>query len=287
MPKTRSKDTRGFEHDGSQSARVSLTDAMPLRERASSHGERHHKLSRKRKAQKRKQRASHMGTGLTPRSTLMYLSEPLEAAGGSVTPTMGASSSGVLPSFRRANSTSAATVTGAGRTDPAYVASSTLMHKRRTLLSGYASMPAGIAALRQLSSTSEYLTDDDTGLGAVDSGSSLRRRQSVDDTATVAVETDHDYAHSKLHTLGYHSDSVLTVESCRISEGTTVTTLVFTGGQDGKIGVWDMAYFALRSVLVGHSRSILRLTVLRRRHPLLLSSGRDNAICVWNCATQV
>ncbi|ETO05750.1 serine/threonine protein kinase [Reticulomyxa filosa] len=99
-----------------------------------------------------------------------------------------------------------------------------------------------------------------------------------------------------VHTLHYHIDSVLCLDSCyvyrHVDEANTTTTTpsllpssttekdtdsksvagnierkryIFTGSQDCKIGVWDISTFQLIGTLVGHSRSVLKLRTLPRR----------------------
>ena len=53
------------------------------------------------------------------------------------------------------------------------------------------------------------------------------------------------------------------------------------------IGVWNTATFQLEGTLLGHSRSILNLYVIKQSalNPLLLSTSRDNCICIWDISS--
>ncbi|CDO74568.1 hypothetical protein BN946_scf184771.g4 [Trametes cinnabarina] len=56
---------------------------------------------------------------------------------------------------------------------------------------------------------------------------------------------------------------------------------IYTGSQDGQISVWDKATFKLKTVLGGHTGSVLALEYAADRHWLFSASG-DSTIRVWS-----
>ncbi len=93
-----------------------------------------------------------------------------------------------------------------------------------------------------------------------------------------------DY-NQKIHCLSYHKDTVLCVAKCQfLNHNKQLVGYIFSGSQDSSIGVWNTDTFQMEGTLLGHSRSILNLYVINDSafHPLLLSTSRDNCICIWD-----
>ena len=108
-------------------------------------------------------------------------------------------------------------------------------------------------------------------------------------SALHTVNDDDDDYNDKIHCLQYHKDTVLCVAKCRLLDNSKQKLIeyIFSGSQDSSIGVWDTDTFQLKGQLLGHSRSILNLYVIDDSimNPLLLSTSRDNCICIWDIRT--
>eukprot|EP01083_Nonionella_stella_P240605 841002_1 len=87
-----------------------------------------------------------------------------------------------------------------------------------------------------------------------------------------------EYKH-KIQSLESHKDSVLCVA--------THNQYIFSGSQDCSIGVWNTNTFELEDTLLGHSRSVLGLYVMNPQGlaPCLVSTAKDNCICLWDIAS--
>ena len=107
------------------------------------------------------------------------------------------------------------------------------------------------------------------------------------DESSSIITSNNDYRH-KIHCLEYHRDTVLCVAKCQfVNHNQKLVEYIFSGSQDSSIGVWSTDTFQLQGTLLGHCRSILNLYVINDTiiNPLLLSTSRDNCICIWDIKT--
>eukprot|EP01083_Nonionella_stella_P176257 616204_1 len=100
------------------------------------------------------------------------------------------------------------------------------------------------------------------------------------------THTPSDYKH-KIHCLEGHKATVLCVATCKFQNGNQSKQYIFSGSQDSSIGVWNTNTFEREGILLGHSRSILGLYVMNQNgvSPCLVSTSRDNCICLWDIAS--
>eukprot|EP00485_Elphidium_margaritaceum_P004315 CAMPEP_0202697466 /NCGR_PEP_ID=MMETSP1385-20130828/10793_1 /ASSEMBLY_ACC=CAM_ASM_000861 /TAXON_ID=933848 /ORGANISM="Elphidium margaritaceum" /LENGTH=123 /DNA_ID=CAMNT_0049353933 /DNA_START=32 /DNA_END=399 /DNA_ORIENTATION=+ len=113
----------------------------------------------------------------------------------------------------------------------------------------------------------------------------MERNTSAPSTSKVEFE-------DKIHCLEYHQDTVLCLATCKllhtdVDNCNHFVQYIFSGSQDSSIGVWNVDTFQLKGCLLGHSRSVINLYVMNEtvKAPLLLSTSRDNCICIWDIAS--
>eukprot|EP01084_Bolivina_argentea_P041621 76813_1 len=142
-------------------------------------------------------------------------------------------------------------------------------------------------SLNNMQSLNTMNNTSNTIINSIDSSADIIRdyNHTINYNKHIAISSNITDYNQKIHCLDYHKDTVLCVAKCQLlNNNKELIEYIFSGSQDSSIGVWNTDTFQLEGTLLGHSRSILNLYVINDSifNPLLLSTSRDNCICIWD-----